>query len=97
MATVYVTVNEEKMREVIAQAVVDYYNGKQVNVSGGVGVQWSGFTYTEWDENGNPIKADRTPGTWKKINAINGTISASRNGTNVKLDIDYVVQLATLN
>lgn len=97
MPEVYVTVNEEKMRNAVLDALVDSLNEKTINVSGAVGAAWSGFYYTEWDEEGNPTKAERTPGTHKKITGIVGEIDASRNGTNINVDITYTVQLATLN
>lgn len=87
----YVTVNEDKMREFIAQKVAEYYNGKSVTVTGGVGEQWSGWVPAG---DGN---WDREPGTFKRITGVTGTINASASGSKVTITIDYQVQMAILN
>lgn len=87
----YVTVNEEKMREVIAQKIAEHYNGKNINVSGAVGQTWAswrvarvvdGVTYYE-----------EVPGTRKRITAVTGTISATANGGSVDFVFNYNIQM----
>lgn len=87
----YVTVNEEKLREVIAQKVAEHYNGKSINVSGGVGETWASW---------RPVKVvdgityyEEVPGTRRLITAVTGTISATANGGSVDFVYNYNIQM----
>lgn len=42
-----VTINEEKINQVLAEKIAAYWNGKIINVTSGVGAQWSDWTGDE--------------------------------------------------
>ena len=42
-----VTVNTDKINEVLIQKIAAYWDGREVNVSGGVGAHWSDFDMYE--------------------------------------------------
>jgi hypothetical protein len=77
--------------ERIVKAVADYLNGKSVPVSGGVGAAWSDWR-DSIDGSGRRV---RVPGSKRHITAIDGVISATANGTKLKIDIIYSVKIET--
>ena len=42
-----VTIQEEKVTQLLIQKIAEYWNGRTVTVSGGVGAHWSDFDYYE--------------------------------------------------
>ena len=103
----HVSINGEKIREYLAQKIAEYWNGRNVTVSGGVGSHWSDFAYYERErevtdpETGETItetyqQRDRVPGTHDRINAITGTIHATANGTTIEISIEYQVSIGNI-
>ena len=102
-----VTVNTEKLNQVLIQKIAAYWDGREVNVSGGVGAHWSDFDYYERErevtdpETGEVTtetyqQRDRVPGTHDKITAIHGIIHATANGNNITFNIDYQVTIGNI-
>jgi hypothetical protein len=50
MAAISVTIKEDAIRERIAQKIADYWNGRTVKVSGGVGSEWSDWYGVNWGQ-----------------------------------------------
>lgn len=102
-----VSLNTEKIKAFLAQKIAEYWDGKTVTVSGGVGAHWSDFAYYERErevtdpETGEVTtetyqQRDRVPGTHDKVTAIVGTIHATANGTSITFNIDYQVTIANV-
>ena len=102
-----VSLNTEKLKSFLAQKIADYWDGRNVTVSGGVGSHWSDFAYYERErevtdpETGEVTtetyqQRDRVPGTHDRINAITGIIHATANGTTIEIIIDYQVTIGNM-
>lgn len=102
-----ISLNTEKVKSFLAQKIAEYWDGKTVTVSGGVGSHWSDFAYYERErevtdpETGEVTtetyqQRDRVPGTHDKVTAINGTIHATANGSSINFIIDYQVTIANI-
>lgn len=102
-----VTIKEEKVTEVLIQKIADYWNGRTVTVSGGVGAHWSDFDYFQRErevtdpETGEVTtetyqQRDRVPGTYDKITAITGIIHATANGNSITFNIEYQVTIGNI-
>lgn len=81
--------DDSQLPDRIVKAVADYLNGKPVPVSGGVDSAWSDWRDSIDGKSGRV----RVPGTKKRISAITGTISATANGSSLKIDIIYSVKI----
>lgn len=103
----HVSINGEKIREYLAQKIAEYWDGRTVTVSGGVGSHWSDFAYYERErevtdpETGEVTietyqQRDRVPGTHDRIDAITGIIHASANGTTIEISIEYQVSIGNI-
>lgn len=88
----YVTINESTARKAIAQAVADYFNGKSVTVTGGVGAQWSDYRWVD----GKPGVSERVPGTHDRVTGISGIIHATATDGSVEIRIDYQIQITNV-
>ena len=84
--SIQVTVNEEKIKQRIAQKIVEYWNGRTVTVSGGVGAHWS-----DWSD-----ATTRGPGSHDKVTAIEGVIQASLNGNSIDFQINYTISIQNI-
>lgn len=91
MSTVSVTIKEDAIKERIAQKIAEYWNGRTVAVSGGVGAQWSDWYGENWGQEGGVRK--RVEGTHDRVSSITGTIRATANGGSVTINIDYQIQI----
>ena len=102
-----VSLNTEKIKTFLAQKIAEYWDGRTVTVSGGVGAHWSDFAQYERErevtdpETGEVttetyIQRDRVPGTHDKVSAIVGTIHATANGTSINFIIDYQVTISNM-
>lgn len=102
-----VTIQEEKVTQLLIQKIADYWNGRTVTVSGGVGAHWSDFAYFERErevtdpETGEVTtetyqQRDRVPGTHDKITAITGIIHATANGNSITFNIEYQVTIGNI-
>ena len=102
-----VSLNTEKVKTFLAQKIAEYWDGRTVTVSGGVGSHWSDFAYYERErevtdpETGEVTtetyqQRDRVPGTHDRIDAITGTIHATANGTTIEINIDYQVSIGNM-
>lgn len=96
MSTVSVTIKEDAIKERIAQKIAEYWNGRTVAVSGGVGSTWRDWKATGWDDEGNWTGRTGVPGTVDRVSAITGTIRATANGASVTIEIDYQVQIQNI-
>lgn len=94
MSTVSVTIKEDAIKERIAQKIAEYWNGRTVTVSGGVGASWSDWYGENWGQEGGVRK--RVPGTRDRVSAITGTIHATASGDTVTINIDYQVQIQNI-
>ena len=92
----FISINQEKVAQVLAQKIAEYWNGKEIPVSGGVGSTWRDWKATGWDEQGNWTGRAGVPGTVDKVSAITGTIHATANGETVTINIDYQVQIQNI-
>lgn len=92
MTEYYVTINENTARKAIAQKVADYFDGKSVTVTGGVGAQWSDYRWVD----GKPGVSERVPGTHDRVTNIDGTIAATATDTGVNLCITYTIGIANV-
>ena len=81
-----VTVNEDKIRQRIAQKIVEYWNGRAVTVSGGVGSYWS-----DWAD-----ATHRVEGTHDQVEAINGVIQATLNGNSIDFQVNYTISIKNI-
>lgn len=84
--SIQVTVNEEKIKQRIAQKIVEYWNGRTVTVSGGVGAHWS-----DWSD-----ATHRVEGTHDQVAAIDGVITASLNGNSIDFQVDYTITIQNI-
>lgn len=102
-----ISLNTQKVKSILAQKIAEYWDGRTVTISGGVGSHWSDFVYYEREkevtdpETGEVTtetyqQRDRVPGTHDKVTAINGTIHATANGTSITFIIDYQVTIANM-
>lgn len=102
-----VTIQEEKVTQLLIQKIADYWNGRTVTVSGGVGAHWSDFAYFERErevtdpDTGEVTtetyqQRDRVPGTHDKITAITGIIHATANGNSITFNIEYQVTIGNM-
>lgn len=102
-----VTIQEEKVTQLLIQKIADYWNGRTVTVSGGVGAHWSDFAYFERErevtdpDTGEVTtetyqQRDRVPGTHDKITAITGIIHATANGNSITFNIEYQVTIGNI-
>lgn len=90
---VYVTMNEEKIRQVIAEKIAAMYDGNAVQfMADGIGSQWSDWRYIS----GSSGPAERVPGTWYRVTGVSGTIHATANNGEVEIHIDYQIQVANV-
>ena len=101
------SLNTEKIKAFLAQKIAEYWDGRTVTVSGGVGSHWSDFAYYEREreitdpETGEVTtetyqQRDRVPGTHDRIDAITGTIHATANGTTIEISIEYQVSIGNM-
>lgn len=102
-----VTLNEERIKEKIAQKIADYWDGREITVSGGVGAHWSDFEYIEVEQEvtdpdtGESTtetvqKRERVKGTHDSVSAITGIIHATANGANVNFTIEYFITISNI-
>lgn len=102
-----VSLNAEKVKSILAKKIAEYWDGKTVTVSGGVGAHWSDFAYYERErevtdpETGEVTtetyqQRDRVPGTHNRVTAINGTIHATANGTTIEIIVEYQVTIGNM-
>lgn len=93
---VYVTMNEEKFREIIAAKIAAMYNGNQVQFAAdGIGEQWSDWI-SVYNDDGTFSHSERVPGTHDRVTGVSGTIHATANGGEVEIHIDYQIQIANV-
>lgn len=85
-----VTINEEKINQLLAEKIAAYWNGRIINVTSGVGAQWSDWTgdETNWRY--------RVQGTRDRVEAVTGIISATANGNTVEFMITYNIQISNI-
>lgn len=102
-----ISLNAEKVKSFLAQKIAEYWDGRNVTVSGGVGAHWSDFAYYERErevtdpETGEVTtetyqQRDRVPGTHDRINAITGIIHATANGTTIEIIIEFQVSIGNI-
>ena len=91
-----VTINEEKINRILAQKIAEYWNGREIEVSGGVGSQWSDWEGEINEEDGTWKNRKRVQGTHDRVQAIIGTIHATANGSTVVFNITYNIQIANV-
>lgn len=80
MAQHYITVNEDAIRTLIINKIIERYTG-EINIANNTG---------NWNEVGYDPNQGRYQAT------IVGYSSASRNGDNVDIEVTYNFQIATL-
>lgn len=96
-----ITINEEKVKNFIIQKIAEYWNGRTVAVSGGVGARWSDHEWKwvkETDKTTGEVTckrvSKRVPGTHKVVSAITGIISATVVGDNrISFSVDYQITI----
>lgn len=70
----YVTINEEKMREIIINQIISHYSG-ELNIKGNKTSRW-------WTD----ARDQSLGGT---VMTISGTSNATRSGNGVQIDVTY--------
>lgn len=93
---VYVTMNEAKIRQIIAEKIAAMYDGNAVQFSSdGIGSQWSDWIAV-YNDDGTFSHSERVPGTWYRVTGVSGTIHATANNGEVEIHIDYQIQVANV-
>lgn len=85
------SLNEQKIKEKLAQKIADYWNGRTIEATGANGVQWSSWksSETNWRY--------RAPGTWDRVSQVIGVIHATASGDTVSFNITYQFVTELLN